>query len=203
MVTSHPVRILASAAVVVVAVAASLILASKLIPALPTINDPGLDHWAPGHRNLTVSDRTGDSDWHAAISQGVATWAGAGSDLALTMVTQTGPCRQDLDMIEICARSQTRIATREIPGEQGAVDPKANDRHEFGSVDIVVCSDCPVDQPRRVIIATHEIGHALGLPHNGSPFSVMFPEGGPFGPDAQDLEILRSKDGTAAPRPGG
>jgi predicted Zn-dependent protease len=188
---------LVTAVVVVLAALLAVFLGSRLIAPLPTINDPGLDHWAPGHRNLTVSDRTGDPAWHAAISDGVATWDGAGSALRLTLVTESGPCRQDLDTIEICARTQSKISTDEIPGEQGFVDPQAGHDHAFHSVDIVVCSDCPVDQPRRVIIATHELGHALGLPHNGSEFSIMYPTGGTFGPDAQDLQILRSKDGTA------
>jgi predicted Zn-dependent protease len=194
-VINRPLKIVGGGILVVAAVAAALLLGAKLIPALPAINDPGMDYWAVGHRTLTVSDRTGDAAWHAAISQGIATWAGAGTELRLTLVTHTGPCRQVLDTIEVCARSQRQLTTAEIPGEEGTVEPRANHQHQFHSVVIIVCSDCPVDQPRRVIIATHELGHALGLPHNGSPFSVMYPTGGAFGPDTQDLQLLHSKDG--------
>ena len=193
----HRVRALVVAAVVVVAVAAGVVLGLKLGVPLAAINDPGADHWAPGHRQLTVSDRTGDAAWHAAISQGVATWVAAGSALRLTLVTQTGPCHQDLDTIEICERVQSQISKAEIPGEQGFVTPQTTHGNQFHSVTIVVCSDCAVDQPRRVVITTHELGHALGLPHNQDEFSVMYPLGGTFGPDPHDLALLRSKDGAA------
>lgn len=173
--------------------ALALILSWKLIPSAAAVDNFTLDSWPIGHRHLIVSDRTGDPAWHAAITQAVATWAQAGTDLRFTLVTQTGPCRQQSGMIEICKEPQKMLALPEIPGREGYVDPRVDSRHHFHSVDIIVCSDCGVDQARQAIIATHEIGHAIGLPHNGSAFSVMYPTGGPFGPDSQDLQILRSK----------
>lgn len=186
-------RLLRGLNAIVFALALALILAAKLIPPIPVIDNLSADSWPIGHRHLTISDRTGDPAWHAAITQAVATWSQAGTDLRLTVVTQTGSCHQNLDTIEFCEQRQSQISNPEIPGREGFVAPVVDGNHHFHSVDVVVCSDCPVDQSRRVVIATHEMGHAIGLPHNGSPFSVMYPSGSTFGPDAQDLSILRSK----------
>ena len=195
-------RVLGGVNSIVFAGAFAIVLVSKLVPAIPVLDNLSADSWAIAHRNLIVSDRTGNPAWHAAIAQGVATWMGVGTDLRLTVVTQTGPCHQTRDTIEICEQSQNKISNPEIPGREGFIDPIVGRNHHFHSVDVVVCADCPVDQSRRVVIATHELGHAIGLPHNGSPFSVMYPTGSTFGPDAQDLQILRSKYPPGPARPG-
>jgi hypothetical protein len=186
-------RLLRGLNTVVFALALALVLADKLIPPIPILDNLSADSWPGGHRHLIVSDRTGDPGWHAAITQAVATWSQVGTSLRLTTVIQRGPCRQAPDTIEICEQQQSGFSKQEIPGRQGFVDPIVDSDHHFHSVDVVVCSDCPIDQSRRVVIATHEIGHAIGLPHNGSPFSVMYPSGSTFGPDPQDVQILRSK----------
>jgi len=186
-------RLLTAANTAVFLVSFVILLTSRLIPTLAIYDDGKLDHWASGHRDLTVSDRTGDPAWHTAIQEGVAAWAGAGADLRLTLVVQSGRCQQKRDTIEICGRSNAEISKQRIPGEEGFIDPRVGSDHHFHSVDIAVCSDCDIEQDRRVIIATHEIGHALGVTHSHHIFSVMSPSGGPDGPDAQDFELLRSK----------
>ncbi|MGH9076594.1 MAG: matrixin family metalloprotease [Acidimicrobiales bacterium] len=191
--TARLTRIVSRSNSVVFAVAVAVVLTWTLIPPIPKIINLSADSWPPGHRILTVSDRTADPAWHSALAAAVSTWAQTGAGLRLVLVTQGGRCGHDLDTIEVCEEPQRLIADPEIAGRQGYVVPVVAAGGRLQSVDIVVCTDCPMDQDRRVIIATHELGHALGLPHNGSPFSVMFPSGGPFGPDPQDIQILLSK----------
>ncbi|MHB1536388.1 MAG: hypothetical protein ACYC1D_17625, partial [Acidimicrobiales bacterium] len=132
-------RILAGINALVFAGALILILAPRLVPPLPTITNLAADSWAVGHRDLIVSDRTGDPAWHAAIVQGVATWSQAGTDLRLTVVTQSGPCRQALQTIEFCEQTQRMIANPEIPGREGFIAPIVGPHDHFHTVDVVVC----------------------------------------------------------------
>jgi predicted Zn-dependent protease len=71
--------------------------------------------------------------------------------------------------------------------------------HDYHSAVLLVCSDCDLEQDRMVVIATHELGHAVGLAHSPDPDSVMYYLGGSPQPDARDYQILRLLEGTAAP----
>ena len=157
------------------------------------------DRWPPSHHDLTIVDRTGDAGWHTAIAAAKATWDLAGDDLRLTITAGTGACQQARDHIEICQEPLSAIAQHGLPGEEGLFQPKVAPGHEYRSAIILVCADCSADQDRQVVIATHEIGHAVGLAHNPDPGSVMSPWGGSPAPDARDYQILRSLEGPSGP----
>jgi hypothetical protein len=162
------------------------------------IYDDGIgDHWPAGHRTLTIVDRSDDPGWHDAIAAAVATWTAGGSALQFVLTTGTGPCRQRRDDIEYCQASSEAIARKGSEGEQGLFDPFVGASHDYHSAILLVCSDCGIDQVRMTVIATHELGHALGLAHNPDPGSVMYYLGGSPQPDARDYQILRSLEGSA------
>lgn len=167
------------------------------------IYDNGIgDHWPLKERNLTVVDRTADPAWHQAIAAAVATWAAGGSALRLTLVSGDGPCAQRRDHIEYCQATTGAISREGSDGDQGLFVPHVGRSHQYRSSILLVCSDCGVDQDRMTIIATHELGHALGLAHSADLESVMYFSGGSAQPDARDYQILRQREGVAPTTPG-
>jgi hypothetical protein len=163
------------------------------------IYDNGIgDRWPAGHHRLAIVDRTRDDGWHQAVADAVDTWAGGGSSLQLTVKTGGGRCHQSRDHIEVCMATADAIASEGAQGEQGLFLPKVGRSHDYHSAIVLVCSDCGIDQTRMTVIATHEVGHALGLAHSPDPQSVMYYLGGSALPDAHDLQILRLLEGTAA-----
>lgn len=165
------------------------------------IYDNGIgDHWVPGHRNLTIVDRTGDPGWHQALAAAVATWGAGGSALNLTLVTGVGACGQHRDRIEVCLATTREISGQGTAGEQGLFVPAVGRHNDYHSAVLLVCSDCEIDEDRATVIATHELGHALGLAHSPDPLSVMYYLGGSAQPDARDYQDLRLLEGVANTR---
>ncbi len=171
----------------VVLAAGVAIVLSRIVPVAAA--EARLDHWPSGQRNLVVVDRTGDPAWEQATRHAVAEWNRAEAGVQLQWATATGPCEADGTFIGVC----------EAPGEalKGFVDYQGlttqghgQDGHAKEAV-VEVCGDCPLDESERRVVATHEIGHALGLTHNQRLGSIMFPSGGTDRLDAGDVDALR------------
>ena len=164
------------------------------------IYDNGIgDHWPASERNLTIVDRTDNPGWHDAVVAAVATWADGGSDLHFTVTVADTPatCTQQRDRIEFCLATTAQLAEEGSDQDQGLFLPKVGRTHQFKSSILLVCSDCDIDQERMTVIATHELGHALGLAHNPDKQSVMYYQGGSTQPDAHDYQVLRQLEGDA------
>lgn len=157
------------------------------------------DRWTPGNRQLTVVDRTGSAAWHSAILEAVGTWTAGGSALQFILLTESGPCQQEHDHIEFCQATGAQIQTKGSDGDQGLFVPWVTTHNTYKSAILLLCSNCTLTADRMVVIATHEMGHALGLAHNVDPFSVMYYAGGLPQPDAFDYQELRKLEGVSAP----
>jgi hypothetical protein len=158
------------------------------------------DHWQPQDRGLTIIDRTDDPAWHQAIVAAVATWAAGGSALRLTLISGSGSCAQRRDQIQVCQAGAAELTKEGSDQDQGLFLPKVGLTHDYRSSILLVCSACVIDHTRMIVVATHELGHALGLAHNPDPFSVMYFQGGSTQPDAYDFQVLRQLEGAAPMR---
>lgn len=149
-------------------------------------------HWPSHQRDLVVVDQTGQKAWQDATKWAVARWRSVGADVTLEWSTGSGPCEPEGGRIPVCLASAFELEERAIPGVQGLVDPKIDLSDHTEETVVLVCSDCRIDAARRRVIATHEIGHALGLQHSARRTSVMFHTGGSPSPDSADAEELRA-----------
>ena len=175
--------------------AVGLILDHSVAAALSRIT--GDPHWSTAGRTLVVADKTGDPAWHQANQFAVAVWneAGAGTGLRLTWTAATGSCDPESDRIVVCGASADVLDDHLQLRREGVTRIELGDDHAQAHIavaTVLVCADCPLRAARRRVVATHELGHALGLPHTPRIGSVMYPTGGPERPDAVDVAGLRS-----------
>lgn len=177
--------------IVLFSVALAFALANWVSP--PNLLNPPVTTWPVGERHLVVVDKTGDPGWQAATRQAAQSWDGAGAGIHLVEATGTGPCRDDGTRVELCQEPFAVLARTDVPDIQAITHTVVDGQHHIRGAVIEVCSDCDLSPDRQLVIATHEVGHALGLVHRFDPTSVMSPVGGSDHPNAADDATLRKR----------
>ena len=153
-------------------------------------------HWRSDDRAIVVVDKTGDKAWHDATRFAVNAWnkSTSGTGLRLTWTTGTGECTPGGNRIDVCQQPHQMLGDDIHNDREGLTDLRlGSDRSQahIGGTAVSVCSNCRLDASRRRVVATHELGHALGLNHAPQLDSVMFRSGGSERPSRDDVAALR------------
>lgn len=175
---------LANSVVFAVAFAVALV---RIVPAVA--DERPFGHWPSGQRDLVVVDRTDDPAWHQATRHAVEVWTRSGADLRLTWAEGDGECAKEDTRISVCTTSEESLDG--VVQFQGLTDQEADGAGHAQGAFVEVCGDCGLNDVLRRVVASHELGHALGLAHNNRLGSVVYPIGGTDQPDEEDYAELR------------
>lgn len=157
----------------------------------------GDPHWANAAQSLEVVDKTGDPAWNTANRHAIGVWntAAATTGLQLTWRAGSGRCDPEPGRVVVCRALSDVLDDDMELSRQGVARIEIGDDRSQAHIAVataLVCGDCRLHAARRRIVATHELGHALGLLHTTRGGSVMYPTGGPDVPDDVDAAGLRA-----------
>ncbi len=175
---------LTNAVVFAVALALALV---RMVPAVA--EEEPFGHWPSAQRELVLVDRTGDRRWHEATRHAVEVWNRSGADVRLSWEAGSGPCEPDGRRISVC--TVTEESLEGVVQFQGLADQDTDEDGHATAAVLKVCGNCGLRDVLRRVVATHELGHALGLAHNNRLGSVVYPIGGTDQPDDEDYAELR------------
>lgn len=178
---------------VINAIVLSLAMATVILDRITPAEAVNIGFQALAGRDLVVVDKTGNRSWQKATKHAVAYWGSESSGAAFKLRWEggSGPCVFEPDRISVCQKTRSELNTDALVPIQGfAVQDSGKDGRSRSAV-VEVCADCGVDYDRQVVIAAHELGHALGLSHNAMRDSVMYHGGGSEHPTPSDHAALR------------
>lgn len=193
-VSSHTYRYVAFANSVLFAAALALMLDQSMAAAYDRFEQQ--PHWRSDDRAIVVVDKTGDKAWRDATSFAVNAWntSASGTGLRLTWTTASGECAPGSNRVDVCQDPYQTLGDDIHADREGLTDLRlGSDRSQahIGATAVSVCSNCRLDTARRRVVATHELGHALGLNHAPQIASVMYRSGGSERPTSNDVAALR------------